>query len=277
MRDLEVALVLDVTGSMGSNGRMDNMKVAAKDLIDIVLEDDFNPHTKLALAPYAASVNIGTFAATATNEMTRLDNCVVERSALGHAYTDDPPGPGRYFSFAPDGGPTPPDIDPVDDVQIDAYDCPDAVILPLTNNRTALKTQIDSFDPSGWTAGQLGAAWGWYMLSPNWSSIWPAASRPKAYDAANLTKAVIIMTDGVFNTAYAHDDSAPAALKICDEMKLLGITVYTVAFQAPAEAEATLRTCATTDGHFFNAESGDALRDAFKSIGGALSSLRISD
>jgi Flp pilus assembly protein TadG len=279
LRDLELALVLDVTGSMGDDGKIDTLKLAAKELVDIVLEDDFNPHTRVSLAPYSAAVNVGAYAAAATNEMVRLDNCVLERNAFGHAYREDAPGPGRYFGYVPDAVSLPDDIDPTSGAQpgFNAYMCPDAVILPLSNSRTQIKDQIESFNVNGWTAGHLGAAWGWYLLSPEWSSIWPAASRPKAYEAPNLTKAVLFMTDGEFNTAYAHEDSAPAAIKLCDEMKLKNIVIYTIAFKAPEEAAATLRTCATSEGHFFDAESSDALRDAFKSIAGQLSALRISD
>ena len=28
------------------------------------------------------------------------------------------------------------------------------------------------------TAGQLGAAWAWYLVSPNWSGVWPASGKP---------------------------------------------------------------------------------------------------
>lgn len=272
IRDVEISLVLDVTGSMGNEGKMDSLKLAAKDLVDIVLEQDFNPHVRLALAPYSASVNVGAYAAAASDGVS-ADGCVIERTNFGHAYTEVPPGPGSYFSAAAD--PVPANIDPLGSV--DSYKCPDAVILPLSNNKTLLKTTMDSFNPDGWTAGHLGAAWGWYLLSPNWSGVWPAASVPKAYDAPNLTKAVIFMTDGIFNTAYNHDVSADAALRLCTEMKAQNVIVYTIAFKAPAEAEATLLACATSPAHFFSADNGDALRATFKSIGGALSALRLAN
>ena len=60
---LEVALVLDQTGSMAGQ-KIANLKLAAKDLIDIVVwnnqTDDY--YSKVAIVPYAAGVNVGTYA-----------------------------------------------------------------------------------------------------------------------------------------------------------------------------------------------------------------------
>ena len=49
---------------------------------------------------------------------------------------------------------------------------PGATIVPLTSDRDKLKDAIDEFKASGTTAGQLGTAFAWYLLSPNWSDVW---------------------------------------------------------------------------------------------------------
>ena len=60
-QSLEVALVLDNTGSMGSGGRLNSLKYAAKTFIDLLY---VNPQTsakiKVSLVPFSGSVNIGT-------------------------------------------------------------------------------------------------------------------------------------------------------------------------------------------------------------------------
>lgn len=57
---LEVALVLDNTGSMRSYGKIDALKQASRDLIDIMFGDEATPELlKFALVPFSASVNIG--------------------------------------------------------------------------------------------------------------------------------------------------------------------------------------------------------------------------
>lgn len=56
--DLELALVLDVTGSMSED--MDALKRAATGLVDIVLPAGVTSRSKVAVVPFVASVNVGT-------------------------------------------------------------------------------------------------------------------------------------------------------------------------------------------------------------------------
>lgn len=59
-RGMELALVMDNTGSMRSGGKIDAMKDAARDLIQVVYgESDVNPNLYVSLIPYTATVNIG--------------------------------------------------------------------------------------------------------------------------------------------------------------------------------------------------------------------------
>ncbi|WP_375568014.1 pilus assembly protein TadG-related protein [Ahrensia marina] len=58
-RSLEVALVLDNTGSMRSSGRIASLREAASDFVDVVTEDGESDNVKIALVPYTAQVNIG--------------------------------------------------------------------------------------------------------------------------------------------------------------------------------------------------------------------------
>ncbi len=90
----------------------------------------------------------------------------------------------------------------------------------------------------------LGTAFSWYMLSPNWKSVWGSASAPQPYSklkeknstgAAKLRKIAILMTDGVYNTYRGwketeHSDLSTAAVSMCTEMKKKGIEVYTIGF-----------------------------------------------
>ena len=66
-KDVEVALVLDVTGSM-SGSRIRDLKTAANDLVDIVVQDEARQavtRTRIALVPYSMGVNAGDYAAAA--------------------------------------------------------------------------------------------------------------------------------------------------------------------------------------------------------------------
>ncbi len=60
--NLEVALALDTTGSMAGS-KVTDLKAAAKDLIDLVVQDVQTPtYSKIALVPYSMGVNVGGYA-----------------------------------------------------------------------------------------------------------------------------------------------------------------------------------------------------------------------
>jgi hypothetical protein len=58
---LEVVLVLDNTGSMGSSGKIEALKSASTELVKILFGDQTNPdYLKIGLVPFSAAVNVGT-------------------------------------------------------------------------------------------------------------------------------------------------------------------------------------------------------------------------
>jgi len=319
-RDVEVALVLDVTASMNTNDRIGDLKDAAQELVDVVVQDQQIPfYSKVALVPYSMGVNVGdladevrgTYIAGATCEYPddepdcetyRFENmnhdireqdistCVTERTGA-HAYTDQAP------NLAPVGRNFPGQT---------ANACLDAEIMPLTSNKTALTTAIENLETIGSTAGQIGIAWGWYMISPNFAYLWPEANRPMNYGEVNLgrtvLKVVIVMTDGEFNTIYydgvvaKNSDSGsgdPAdkinkngvngngfaqALALCDNMKAEGVEVYTVGFAGASTGDAAefVEDCATDAEHVYLPSSGTDLKQAFRDIAAQIARLRIS-
>jgi Flp pilus assembly protein TadG len=59
-RNIELALVLDTTGSMGSNGKMDAMQSAAKKMIETLFNGRSTSDTlTAAVVPFAGAVNVG--------------------------------------------------------------------------------------------------------------------------------------------------------------------------------------------------------------------------
>lgn len=62
-KDIEVALVLDITGSMNEGTRMADLKSAANGLVDLVIQEDQEVNrTRVALVPYSMGVNAGDYA-----------------------------------------------------------------------------------------------------------------------------------------------------------------------------------------------------------------------
>lgn len=283
-KKIELAMVLDITGSMCEPGsqpcttgpKISGLKTAAKDMIDVLVANSPEPQAvRVGLVPYSASVDIGSYYQAATNTPPGAQTCVIERNGSA-GRNDDPPGSGNWFDPAPPGQcPSGSPLIPLQDVSV-------------TTARNSLKAVIDAMEARMGTAGHLGLSWGWYSVSPNWSSFWPTASRPKP-TSPEVLKAVLLMTDGVFNTSYTggaagayNDDcnvnnsSCDLARAICDNMKADGITIFTVGFQAPAAAEVTLQYCASSTSHAFTADSASELAAAFRSVADRLSMLRLS-
>ena len=292
-KDIEVSMMLDVTGSMYGS-RLSDMKLAAKDLVQIVLQGNGATQFKarIALVPFSESVNIKTYMNDVADSLSSTktflykygynktwyltSNCISERTGT-EAFTDAAPtGSNKINRMYTSNG-----------------SCkPSAELIPLTDDQTLLEDTIDSFYASGWTAGHLGTAWAWYTLSPNWNSVWPTANQPAEYDTEKTAKIAILMTDGVYNTQYkdhiqtrylTYGNNSPngssdsQADQLCTNMKAAGVTVYTVGFELySSTAKDTLKQCATSEDHYFLADDGDKLRAAFREIAFQIAQLRLS-
>ena len=282
-KDIEVALSLDVTGSMCNPcSKIEDLQAAARDLIDILLpaQKTSTNKVRVALAPFAAGVNAGADYAGRVVSKLGPDTCVFERDGAELA-TDAPPGAGGYLKVAGDSG-----------VANRRNNCPSgAEVMALTDSARNLTREIDQLRAGGSTAGHLGTAWAWYLVSPQWASIWPPDSRPANYGDKKTIKAVVLMTDGVYNTFGGACDrscsntsaqatrSQDAARSLCSNMKSpnVGVKVYSVGFKLDdRRAEEVLRDCASSATTFYRAESGEQLRRAFREIAQDLMRLRLS-
>ncbi len=343
--NLEISMMLDVTGSMAGT-KIGDLKAAAKDLVDIVVWDDQSAYTsKVALVPFANGINLGsttlvnqvrgslktssctssgspctayttssspsstqwTWGAPATwyrftntsnsNSTFRASSyCVSERTG-DHKYSDAAPSTaasrvGPLYVANSTNEATLCTLVKTTDLEVNA-------VTPLSNDKTDLKARIDKLALAGATAGQLGTAWSWYMLSPSWAYLWPEQSRPVAYNTPKTRKIAILMTDGEYNTAHCNGvlskDSSNNGTRIncnatnaisdtqademCAAMKTgTGIDVYTIGFALGGNQTAisTLRNCASDPSKFYEAADGDALRQAFRDIALQISTLRLS-
>src|SRR5690606_17022291 len=101
--------------------------------------------------------------ADANTRIFPISACATERTGA-NAYTAVAPSPafvGRNYHAS--GNP-----------------CPDSPIVPLSSDKTMLKNNIDDMEAVGSTAGHMGIAWGWYLLSPNFSYLFPTDNQPAA-------------------------------------------------------------------------------------------------
>ncbi len=282
-RDIEVGMALDITGSMGgvpSGGgprKIDGLKDAFKKFAEKLIPDHpvAGQKVRIALAPYSAALNLGSYASDASNGRSP-DGCVTERTTTDR-YTDKSPVIGGYFNVRTDSVD---DIDPTEGKNKGAYLCPSAQVTPLSSDRDGLIAKVNGYAPNGWTAGHIGVQWAWNLVSDDWGKVWGGSSQPDSYaEIGNkkLIKAVVLMTDGIFNTAYFNDKSSEQAIALCDGMKAKGVQVFAVAFDAPSDAQKTLKACASPGTEYYaNANSAAELDAAFSKFAGKLAELHLS-
>ncbi len=218
---------------------------------------------------------------------TITSSCVWERNSP-EAFSDAAPGAGNYHShhkawfeenrYHPNGGRWKIGFDE-NGVRIeDGGRCLVSPPVELTNDRNTLRTYVSTLRTEYYTAGHLGIAWAWYLISDQWNSIFDGDAAPASFSEADLKKAVILMTDGGFNRAVHRDlgDSDTQARALCDRMKTKGILIYSVAFDASVSGEEILKYCATTPQHYHQAVNRTQLEEAYTDIAVELSELRIS-
>lgn len=280
---IEISLMLDVTGSM-SGSKIRDLKLAAEDLVNIVIMDSSRAKpVRVALVPFAEGVRLPQSALSAArgspanavtvgsgkNRTTYYRaECVVERKG-SQKYTDAAPGADTYvMTMYNDNG----------RCGLPAAD----EVVPLTKDKALLKSRISRLVLSNTTAGHIGTAWAWYMLSPNWNTLWSSANQAAAY-GEETAKIAILMTDGEYNLQYdtngistgssgagsaVNGSSTEQARALCTAMKGKGITVYTVGFALGRNSTAakTLDHCATDPSKAYTPENGEELRDTFRNI-----------
>ena len=347
--NVEISLMMDVTGSMCDPcTKIAAAKTAAKDLIDIVVSDDQSQYySRVALAPFAEAVNVGTTLAplvrgtvtennssnpqtftssgtlsdtsnqptkrwikytksggSGTNTWQISSKCVTERIGTD-AYTDAAPADTTSYVGKGYFGTNTDTSCPVGNHTDAAVN----LIMPLTKDKTALKEHVDKLTTAGSTAGHLGTAWAWYLLSPNWNSVlqqaFPTSSAAGSYSDLTTTNAkgfpklrkiAVLMTDGEYNINYCkgveakNSNQSPdincnsengkalaQAESLCTKIKDTKIEVFTVGFQVNSASKTFLTNCATDASHYYDATSEVALQAAFRDIALKIATLRLTN
>ncbi len=255
LQGMELVLVMDNTGSMRSGGKIDAMKDAAAELVNILYGDrDEVDDFYVGLVPYAATVNIGSDrTAWLTGydaddyEPTTWKGCVEAREypndsndalpeveswspflwestlrkywsngyhgsnnpAVNDANGDGLDDDGNPFPLGGDNEWDPAGPESALKLDNDLYQnegtgpnlgCPPA-ITPLVTSKATVLAAIDDMGPwhRGGTMANLGLAWGWRVLSPQWRGRWGGDTPdelPLDYHAPNMHKVIILLTDG---------------------------------------------------------------------------------
>ncbi|WP_204114872.1 pilus assembly protein [Shimia biformata] len=208
--NVELSLVLDISGSMGSNKRLANLKVAAKDFVDTLLQHTEEGNLSISIVPYATQVNAGEPILSKYN--------VSQEHSYSHCVNFIPDQFSKHGLDRAEPLERTMHFDPFtySEAPIDLPVCPTRAgsqILPLTDDRAELHAYIDSMTHGGNTSIDLGMKWGASLLDPSMQSVVTElidegeveskfAGRPSSYDDFMVLKVVVIMSDGQHTDQY---------------------------------------------------------------------------
>ena len=266
VKKLELALVLDNTGSMASSGKLTQLKLAAHNLLTTLQIAAKQPgDVKVAIIPFDTKVNIGTgYAAqtwmdyTANNiQQNQWQGCVQDRDQPNDTQDTTPTSNiHTKFPAAQCSGLTP--------------------IMTLTDildttGFTNLNSKIDAMTAVGNTNVTIGLVWGWHALTKSEPLTQGSDTAP------DKDKVIVLLTDGDNTqnrwTSSGSSIDARTALA-CANAKAANIKIYTVRV---IDGDANLlRNCATKPNMYYNVNQASQLNSVFSSIAQNLANLRIA-
>ena len=231
--DVEIALVLDVSGSMGGT-KISNLRTAASKFVATMLDNDPNRRISIAIVPYNAQVNLGPtllskFNVTAPhNALNRPfdlanHNCLeLPPSVFGaagisrtvalpqmaqsdHAYGTDT---GNYYTAPTSTSYAVPNFG----ANFCRTEANNVVRMP-SQDKAQLQGWINGLTANGNTSIALGMKWGTVLLDPSARSIYDEyiaagqmsanlSGRPFDTGSRDSMKVIVLMTDGEH---VAHD------------------------------------------------------------------------
>ena len=316
VNDVDIALVLDTTGSMAGS-KMAALKTAAGELID-TLEAVDGDGIRLSVVPFAQHVNVGLSRAgadwldvpadrtTPASRECRLERPVIGRSncrtVYATGYSDGVPFDYSYQSCDKQYGEEQEvcrdraertDIwqgcvgsrdEPLDTQAAFAGERIPGVfgtcgteLQPLTTSFSSARSTINALVPSGDTYMPSGVLWGWRTLDE---------SVPlKNNRAATSDRVLVLMTDGQNTRSKSGDrhdgwdqnDANRKTRELCQNVKASDVTVYTIAYGVTdGTTQSLLRNCASNASKAFSASNASDLTQAFKDIADAVTSLRVT-
>lgn len=236
---VDLAMVLDNTGSMLTNDNITKLGTAANTLVTTLANGQTTtlPFSRIAVVPYAVAVNVGIppggvaktvadlqagdYAGTVAQKLVPgtpfapkdalgWHGCVLEDAALAIEPAATVAWRPYKWGKATDNEYTPGDASSVrsslqygNDGGGPNLGCPETPITPLTNNIGYLKTALSGMQAwhRGGTLSDVGMAWGARVLSPH-----PPFANGVAWGDRSVTRAIVLMTDGDANFNYLGSD-----------------------------------------------------------------------
>lgn len=214
--NVEISMVLDVSGSMGTNNKIGNLRNAATEFVRTVIKEDDSGLTTINVVPYNATVNLGSTVSSYYNleDTHSYSNCATFPASAFNTTVLDPDAElerlAHFDLWSTSTSNTP-------SFRSWCADSDYASVMVHSSNETALTDHIATFGSGGNTAIDLGMKWGVSFLDPSARPVVTdmiadnlvvseAAGRPASYTAEDAIKIVVLMTDGQNTTQYDLKD-----------------------------------------------------------------------
>ncbi len=324
---VEISLVLDISGSMRFNNRMARLRPAATEFVTTVMASAAPETMSINLIPYAGQTNPGPLMFDYLNAVRYPTPMIPDWTTPDD--DDEIPYPSNSSCI---------EVPPTNfnaNLPMSGLDqtpmfmnwniaasvmewgwCPkdETGIIYASDNITTLSNAIRDMPMHDGTGTHYAMRWAVSLLNP---SAQPAmqyladagavpayfgANRPRAFNSADGLKFIVLMTDGQITEQVRprdvnHDENPYRELsrrnrtqrenitsasqnvrsfyEMCDAAKDNGIIIFTIAFEAPGNAETQMANCATSPAHFYNVD-GLTIATAFRAIAGQINQLRLT-
>lgn len=203
--NVEISMVLDISGSMRWNNKMSNLKQAAKSFVEEVIREETEDLISVSLVPYTAQVNAGPdiFNEMNPTHLHGYSHCIdfdtSDFNTPSISVTKTYPQMQNFEYSSSRNYNT-----------IQNPGCPRQTyerIVPLSQDGFSLKTTIDKYTSRANTSIHLGMKWGVALLDPAFRTVSQSlantgkidgifAGRPAEYTDVETLKTVLLMTDG---------------------------------------------------------------------------------
>lgn len=211
--DIEIGLVLDVSGSMGSNNRLTRLKSAGAEFIDTMFASVLPENLSISIVPYSTQVNLGRDLGRQYGLLGGHDySYCVDLPPTAYLTTAQLPvgliQAGHFEANTNSGS--------YGSMQNDSPVCRTEAgfqVLPWSNDRTALKNKIAGLTAQGWTSIEMGVNWGAALLDPSARTVLNGmiglgrapgdfAGWPRDFLHPEGMKVLVVMTDGANTRDY---------------------------------------------------------------------------
>jgi len=254
---IELVMVLDVSGSMNGQGKIGTMRTAAVNLTNALMTNATPGDVAVTMVPYDAWV-------LPPSGMVNLFNNVNGNSGACMDWS--------IWNSVSNGISS----------SVTRRNCNTSAwrtTRPFMSDATTAATYLNDLRASGTTSIDLGLRNGALFFDPSLQPVITQliangevdpvfAGRPYDWAEPNVVRALILLTDGQNCCGARYPISLQDAntLATCTALKDQGVLIYSIAFQAPTAGATLMQACASSPSHYFNATTSE-LQSVFEGIG----------